>query len=118
MNKPRTTDVVYGLTELPYFGGEEGELCRIAAIEKMEKDEKNKVKKDVLHAIMQTDLYREAADRCGAEIELYDRASGLVCLLEKESNYNTTYAKFWGGDNTDYGYVYYDGAFDLATMFE
>mmetsp|Transcript_15390 Transcript_15390/g.25197 ORF Transcript_15390/g.25197 Transcript_15390/m.25197 type:complete len:130 (-) Transcript_15390:552-941(-) len=28
-----------------------------------------------------------------------------------------TYAEFWGGP-AHYGYVYYDGALDLATMFE
>lgn len=43
-----------------------------------------------------------------------------MCLAEKDSNYTempATYAEFWGGP-AHYGYVYYDGALDLATMFE
>ena len=67
---------------------------------------------------MATDLYRKAANYCAAEIFLYNRAFGLVCLLEEESNFNTTYARFWGGDNSEYGYVYYDGAYALATMMQ
>ena len=114
----RKVGVAHGATDLPYFGGAEGELCRSDAVEQFENDETCKVKRETIIGIMQTDLYREAADRCVAEMELYDRASGLVCLLEKESSYNTTYASFWGGDNSYYGYAYYDGAYDLATMFE
>lgn len=114
----RNADVAYGPADLPYFGGAEGELCRTTAVQQFENDETIKVKREKIFAVMQTDLYRKAADQCGAEMEIYDRASGLVCLLEKESSYNTTYASFWGGSNTYYGYVYYDGAYDLATMFE
>ena len=43
-----------------------------------------------------------------------------MCLAEKESNFTkvpATYAQFWGGETT-YGYVYYEGALDLASMFE
>lgn len=82
----------------------------------MKRDEMGKNKLEKLLAIMQTDLYREAAARCGPEIELYSRAAGLVCLLEEESNYNTTQAKFWLGGVQ--GYVLYQGDLDLATMFE
>lgn len=103
-------------TYLPYFGGAEGISCVNAAIEQMKRDEMGKNKLEKLLAIMQTDLYREAAARCGPEIELYSRAAGLVCLLEEESNYNTTYAKFWLGGVQ--GYVLYQGDLDLATMFE
>ncbi len=103
-------------TYLPYFGGTEGISCVKAAIEQMKSDEMGKNKMEKLLAIMQTDLYREAAARCGPEIELYSRAAGLVCLLEEESNYNTTYAKFWLGGAQ--GYVLYQGDLDLATMFE
>ena len=104
-------------TDLPYFGGEEGEKCRTAVVKKFENDESIKVKRDLLREIMATDLYRTAADYCEAEIQLYDQASSLVCLQEEEmSNYNTTYASFWAGDNSYYGYAYYDGAYDLATM--
>mmetsp|Transcript_1566 Transcript_1566/g.2654 ORF Transcript_1566/g.2654 Transcript_1566/m.2654 type:complete len:259 (-) Transcript_1566:239-1015(-) len=118
-SKPRTAATARDVaTDLPYFGGEEGEKCRTAALKKFEKDQSVKVKRDTLRAIMATDLFREAADYCVAEIQLYDRASSLVCLLEEESNYNTTYSRFWGGDNSDYGYVYYDGEYDLATMME
>ena len=105
-------------TDLPFFGGEQGNACRRAALEKFKNDESIQVKKDALLAIMATDLYRTAVERCGPEIQMYDRASGLVCLLEEESSYNTTYASFWGGDNSDYGYAYYDGKYDLATMME
>ena len=115
---PRARDVTSaGAKDLPYFGGEEGEKCRIAAIEEWENDDASMAKRQTLLTIMESDLYRAAADRCGAEIELYDRASGLVCLLEKENTYNTTYGAFWGGDNY-YSYLYYDGHYDLATMFE
>ena len=113
-NKPRAAKVP---TDLPYFGGEEGEKCRTTALKKFEKDESVKVKRDALLAIMASDLYRKAADYCGAEIQLYNRASGLVCLLEEESNFHTTYGNFWGLGNSVYGAVFYDGAYDLATMF-
>mmetsp|Transcript_22023 Transcript_22023/g.36020 ORF Transcript_22023/g.36020 Transcript_22023/m.36020 type:complete len:181 (+) Transcript_22023:214-756(+) len=66
---------------------------------------------------MASDLYRKAANHCGAEIQLYNRASGLVCLLEEESNFHTTYGNFWGLGNSVYGAVFYDGVYDLATMF-
>ena len=69
---------------------------------------------------METELYKKAASSCKNEIELYDRSGGIVCLAEKESNFTkvpATYAQFWGGESP-YGYVYYDGALDLATMFE
>jgi len=119
-HKHHSTPTVDGptATDLPFFGGEQGNACRRAALEKFKNDESIQVKKDALLAIMATDLYHTAVERCGPEIQMYDRASGLVCLLEEESSYNTTYASFWGGDNSDYGYVYYDGAYDLATMME
>ena len=118
-SKPRTAATAKDVaTDLPYFGGEEGEKCRTTAHKKFKEDETVEVKRDSLRAIMATDLYRKAADYCAAEILLYDRAFALVCLLEEESNFNTTYARFWGGDNSDYGYVYYDGAYALATMMQ
>ena len=73
-----------------------------------------------LLAVMETELYKKAASSCKDEIELYDRVGGMVCLAEKESNYTkapASYAQFWGGEST-YGYVYYVGALDLASMFE
>ena len=109
--------VTYDRTELPYFGGEKGRRCRRDVVEQMENDEAITAKRQALLAIMKTELYLEAVGRCGAEISLYDSSAGLVCLLEKESSYNTTYARFWGGDGL-YGYVFYDGLFDLATMFQ
>ena len=92
------------------------------ALKKLEHDDDESTifKYEKLLAIMKTDLYQEAASSCKAEIELYDKVGGVVCLAEKESNYTgipATYAQFWGGLE-HYGYVYYVGALDLATMFE
>ena len=78
------------------------------------------LKYEKLLAVMETELYNKAASSCKDEIELYDKMGGIVCLAEKESNFTkvpATYAQFWGGEST-YGYVYYDGALDLASMFE
>ena len=46
---------------------------------------------------------------------MYNRAAGVVCLLDKSmvpEKYNMTYGEFWGN-----GDVYFDGDYDLATMF-
>ena len=119
LRERQSTQHVGGVTELlPYFGGEEGSQCRRNVVELMENDELIAAKRQDLLAIMKTQLYLEVVNRCSNEISLYDQASGLVCVLEEErSNYNTTYAQFWGGDGL-YGYVFYDGHFDLATMFQ
>jgi hypothetical protein len=64
---------------------------------------------------MQTELYQTAKSYCQPEIDLYNRAAGVVCLLDKSmvpEKYNMTYGEFWGN-----GDVYFDGDNDLATMF-
>jgi hypothetical protein len=46
---------------------------------------------------METDLYHKAKLMCELEIESYNRASGIVCLLEQDENYfdgNLTYNSF------------------------
>ena len=101
---------------------EQGKKCVRDALKKLQHDDDESTifKYEKVLAIMKTDLYKEAASSCKAEIELYDKVGGVVCLAEKESNYTkipATYAQFWGGVD-HYGYVYYDGALDLATMFE
>ena len=109
--------------ELPYFGGEEGRGCVLKHLEKFQASQSPK--KEELASVMASDLYQTALSRCGGEIEVYNRAGGLVCLLEEESSSNITYAKFWDGSDvraplTEYqytGYAYYDGEYDLATMF-
>ena len=100
LRERQSTQHVGGVTELlPYFGGEEGSQCRRNVVELMENDELIAAKRQDLLAIMKTQLYLEVVNRCSNEISLYDQASGLVCLLEEDrSNYNTTYAQFWGGD--------------------
>ncbi len=104
----------------------EGKKCVHDALRELEQGETNEfgpyvnLKYEKLLAVMETELYNKAASSCKDEIELYDRSGGIVCLAEKESNYTkvpATYAQFWGGEST-YGYVYYDGALDLASMFE
>lgn len=103
-------------TDLPYFGGQPGAECVSDAVERWKK-EGGPVYESLL-ATMETDLYKLTAARCAPEIAAYDRAGALVCLLEKESDNDITYAKFWGNEDSDVnGYQYYDGAIDLATMF-
>jgi hypothetical protein len=97
---------------LPYFGGAEGEACRVAAVEAWRAQ--NSTLKAELEAVMETDLYQIAKSYCQPQIELYNVASGVVCLLEKstEGQYNLTYGEFWLNGN-----IYFDGDYDLATMF-
>ena len=87
--------------------------CRVAVVTAWK--EKNTTIQAALDAIMSTDLFKTAQSHCQAEIERYNRASGVVCLLDKESSYayEFTYNSFWGSDD---GY-YFDGDYDLATMF-
>ncbi|KAL7532635.1 hypothetical protein ACHAWF_004191 [Thalassiosira exigua] len=107
--------------DLPFFGGREGEECRRAALEEWEEAEESQPyhseygKRENLRAIMETDLFQEARARCDLEVGAYDRAGGLVCLLEASSaeEEGLSYAQFWGG-----GAYFLDGAHDLATMFE
>jgi len=105
----------------------EGKKCVHDALKELEQGETSveigpyiNLKYEKLLAVMETELYNKAASSCKDEIELYDRSGGIVCLAEKESNFTevpATYAQFWGGES-NYGYVYYDGALDLASMFE
>ena len=117
---------------LPYFGGAEGEACRVAGVEAWKSDGVTGTQsnwstfdyvspatytglKDDLDAVMQTELYQTAKSYCQPEIDLYNRAAGVVCLLDKSmvpEKYNMTYGEFWGN-----GDVYFDGDYDLATMF-
>ena len=87
--------------------------CRVAVVTAWK--EKNTTIQAALDAVMSTDLFKTAQSHCQAEIEMYNRASGVVCLLDKESGYDYefTYNSFWGSDD---GY-YFDGDYDLATMF-
>ena len=107
-----------------YFPGEEGEKCRISALKEwlstgegdrtsLNPNYEDGVTKERLDNIMSTELYKRAKDKCSAEIELYNRASGVVCLLESQASYDLDYADFWMG-----GPYYLDGEFDLATMFQ
>ena len=98
-------------TMLPYFGGAAGEACRVAAVQAWEAQ--NDTKKATLDSVMQTELYQTARSYCQAELDLYNRASAVVCLLEKEKKYDLTYNSFWEG-----GAFYFDGEYDLATMFD
>ena len=102
---------------LPWFGGTEGDACRLGVVTSWK--EKNTTEKAYLDEVMSTDLYIKAQAMCTAEIELYNRASGVVCLLEKESNYpyEFTYNTFWESGGPSNGGYYFDGDYDLATMF-
>ena len=102
---------------LPWFGGAEGDACRLGVVTSWK--EKNTTEKAYLDEVMSTDLYIKAQAMCTAEIELYNRASGVVCLLEKESNnpYEFTYNTFWESGGPSNGGYYFDGNYDLATMF-
>jgi len=101
----------------------EGKKCVHDALRELEHGETEpyvNLKYEKLLAVMETELYNKAASSCKDEMELYDKMGGIVCLAEKESNFTkvpATYAQFWGGESP-YGYVFYDGALDLATMFE
>ncbi|KAL3784624.1 hypothetical protein ACHAW5_003425 [Stephanodiscus triporus] len=97
---------------LPYFGGAEGEACRVAAVDAWRAQ--NSTLKAELDAVMETDLYQIAKSHCQPQIELYNVASGVTCLIEKSTKgqYNLTYGGFW-----DDGGIYFDGDYDLATMF-
>ena len=115
---------------LPYFGGAEGEACRVAGIKAWKSDivtgtqsnwstfvppATHKGLKDDLDAVMQTELYQTAKSYCQPEINLYNRAAGVVCLLEKSmmpEKYNMTYGKVWGN-----GDLCFDGNYNLTTMF-
>jgi hypothetical protein len=102
-------------TILPYFGGEAGEICRVGVVSEWELQ--NTTTKITLQSVMETDLYQQAKLMCEPEIESYNRASGIVCLLEQDENYfegNLTYNTFWSDEG---GGFYFDGLYDLATMF-
>ena len=63
--------------------------------------------KDDLDAAMQMELYQTAKSYCQPEIDLYNRAAGVVCLLEKSmmpEKYNMTYGEVWGNED-----LYFDG---------
>ena len=107
-----------------YFPGDEGEKCRVNALEEwlstgegdrasLNPSYEDGVTKERLDNVMATELYKRAKDKCSAEIELYNRASGVVCLLESQASYDLNYTDFWMG-----GPYYLDGEFDLATMFQ
>eukprot|EP00986_Skeletonema_menzelii_P011779 scaffold6178_cov143-Skeletonema_menzelii.AAC.13 len=91
----------------------EGKKCVHDALKKLEHDKTTRVKYEEVLAIMETELYNKAASSCKDE-----RSNNMIKWVD--SNYTempATYAEFWGGP-AHYGYVYYDGALDLATMFE
>ena len=106
-----------------YFPGDEGEKCRSNLVKEwlstgegdrasLNPNYEDGVTKERLENTMATELYKRARDKCGAEIELYNRASGVVCLLESQASYALNYTDFWMG-----GPYYLDGDFDLAAMF-
>jgi hypothetical protein len=103
-------------TILPYFGDAEGEACRVAAVDAWRAQ--NSTYKAELDAVMETDLYQIAMSHCQPQIELYNMASGVTCLLQKSEpgHYNLTYGEFWWSDEIS-GDVLFDGHYDLATMF-
>ena len=118
--------VVVGLREvpaiLPYFGGTVGETCRMTAIEAW-KSLQDATKGTLDTIIEGNELYALAQARCQPEIEMYNRAAAVVCLLEQEQQTKTdtggaaypfTYGSFWG---PKYGGYTLDGAYDLASMF-
>ena len=97
---------------LPYFGGSEGEACRVAKV--ADWVAQNTTFKNDLDAVMATASFAKAKSYCQVEIDAYNRASALVCLLEKDDEeYPLKYNTFWG----DQDGVYFDGDYDLATMF-
>ena len=113
-----------------YFPGDEGDECRQSAIEEWKAssstppaDNSNAAvitnflgvpfTKETLDNIMSTELYQRARNHCMEEIGLYNRASGVVCLLESQNKPNLTYNEFWMAS----GPYYFDGEMDLATMF-
>ena len=107
-----------------YFPGEEGEQCRSNLVKEwlstgegdrtsLNPNYDDGATKERLDNVMSTELYKRAKDKCGAEIELYNRASGVVCLLESQASYDLNYTDFWMG-----GAYFLDGEFDLATMFK
>ena len=97
---------------LPYFGGTAGEACRLAAVAYWEKQ--NTTFQQELNEVMMTDLYKTAKSYCQPQIDSYNIASGVVCVLQQKlkGDYNMTYGQFWQEGN-----VYFDGDYDLATMF-
>lgn len=96
---------------LPYFGGTDGETCRQSTVNAWKAT--NTPFQDELDAVISTSLYQTAKSYCQSQIDLYNIASGVVCLLEEQSNnYNLPYGEFWMNGN-----IYFDGDYDLASMF-
>lgn len=98
---------------LPYFGGTDGETCRQSTVNAWKAT--NTPFHDELDAVISTTLYQTAKSYCQSQIDLYNIASGVVCLLEEQnsnSNYNLSYGEFWMNGN-----IYFDGDYDLASMF-
>jgi len=95
-----------------------GEACRAAAVSKWV--EAGTPLKLQLDAVMTTDLFQTAKSRCQPQIDLYNEAAAQVCLLETTEGPPWTYNEFWAADGPDQdsnGAVYFDGDYDLATMF-
>lgn len=95
---------------LPYFGGTEGEACRLLALEGW-KERADTTLKTELDAVMNTDLYKKAQAHCKPEIELYNRASAVVCLLQRTTDYPIGYNEFWMG-----GAYFYDVSVEIAYL--
>lgn len=95
---------------LPYFGGTDGETCRRSTVNAWKAT--NTPFKNELDAVISTNLYQTAKSYCQSQIDLLNIASGVVCLLEQGRNYNLSYGEFWmNGD------IYFDGDYDLASLF-
>lgn len=68
-----------------------------------------------LDAVMMTEpLFQIAKSYCQSQIDAYNVAAGVVCLLEANSagKYNMTYNEFW-----EQGAALYDGDYNLALLF-
>mmetsp|Transcript_3298 Transcript_3298/g.4885 ORF Transcript_3298/g.4885 Transcript_3298/m.4885 type:complete len:257 (+) Transcript_3298:143-913(+) len=102
---------------LPYFSGAAGEACRAAAVSKWV--EASTPLKLQLDAVMTTDLFQMVKSRCQSQIDLYNEAAAMVCLLETTEGPPWTYDEFWAAepDQNSNGAIYFDGDYDLATMF-
>ena len=98
---------------LPYFGGTDGETCRQSTVNAWKAT--NTPFQDELDAVISTSLYQTAKSYCQSQINMYNIASGVVCLLEEQnsnSSYNLSYGEFWMNGN-----IYFDGDYDLASIF-
>ena len=96
---------------LPYFGGAEGEACRVAVVDAWRTPSTSLLEQ--LDTVMMNNIFQITKSYWQLQIDANNMAAGVVCLREASSagKYNATYNKFW--DQED---ALYDEDYDLAEV--